>query len=230
MKVSIVISAYNEEKRIDKTLPRVIEYCKEFRKKFSVDTEIVIVDDGSKDGTYNYLKKFEPNIRLFGYEKNMGKGHGLREGVKHAEGDLIYLADADFSTPIEYIDNFYNEMEGFDCVIGSRAKKTEQIKVSFLRKLLGNMGNFAIRSLLGLNFKDTQCGFKMFRKEVKQYFLDCQNNRWGYDFEFLYLLNKNGHKIKDIPVKWDEVGDSRVKPFDYFKTIKELIDVRRIHG
>lgn len=230
MKVSIVISAYNEEKRIDKTLPRVIEYCREFRKKYSVDTEIVIVDDGSKDGTYNYLKKFEPDIRLFGYKKNMGKGHGLREGVKNAQGDFIYLADADFSTPIEFIDNFYNEMDGYDCVIGSRAKKKEQIKVSFIRKLLGNMGNLMIRVILGLNFKDTQCGFKMFRKEVKEYFLDCKNERFGYDFEFLYLLSKNGKKIKDIPVKWDEVGDSRVKPLDYFKTIKELIDVRRIHG
>lgn len=230
MRLSIVISAFNEENRIGKTLPRVIEYCKEFEKKYSIETQIVVVNDGSTDETYSVLRDFVQDIEIVSYNENMGKGYGLREGVRYTDSDYIYLADADFSTPVEYMEKFYEEMRDVDCVIGSRAVETENVRVSPLRKLLGNLGNLAIRSILGLNFKDTQCGFKMFNSKAKKYFLMCENNRWGYDFEFLYLLKKNDLSVKELPVKWDAVGDSKVKPFDYFKTLKELIDVRRVHG
>ena len=79
-------------------------------------------------------------------------------------------------------------------------------------------------------FKDTQCGFKMFNKQCKKYFLECVNERWGYDFEFLYLLQKNALKIVEIPVEWEAVGESHIKPLHYFKTLQELLHVRRVHG
>lgn len=230
MKVSIVIPAYNEEKRINKTLPVFIKYSKEFANKYNVEIEIIVVNDGSKDNMMEILKNYEGDIKIVTYSPNMGKGYALREGIKNAQGDYIYIADVDLSTPIEYIDNFFNQMNGYDCVIGSRALEGGNINESVLRKSFGKMSNLLIRMVLGLNFKDTQCGFKMFNLEAKRYFLMCENNRFGFDFEFLYLLKKNGLKIKEIPVKWDEVGQSTVKPSAYYKTFLELFNVRRIHG
>lgn len=229
MKLSIVIPAYNEEKRIGKTLPNVIKYVEKLGKE-GYSAEIIVVNDGSTDKTIDVLNTFKDSINIVTYTPNHGKGYALREGVKKSQGEYIYIADADFSTPIESIKDFIERMKDVDCVIGSRAVDEEIVKVSFVRKLFGNMSNLIIRAILGLNFKDTQCGFKMFNKECEKYFLDCVNERWGYDFEFLYLLQKNGLKIVEIPVEWEAVGESHVKPLHYFKTLQELLHVRRVHG
>ncbi len=229
MKVSIVIPAYNEEKRIGKTLPKVLEYLGTLKKK-GIDTEVLVVNDGSTDKTFDVLQKFKPSIKIIDYLPNHGKGYALREGVKNSTGEYIYIADADFSTPIENIEKFIENMKNADCVIGSRSVEGEEVKISFIRKLFGNMSNLLIRLILGLNFKDTQCGFKMFNRECKRYFLDCVNERWGYDFEFLYLLKKNKLTVIEMPVEWSAVGESHVKPLHYFKTFMELLNVRRVHG
>lgn len=229
MKLSIVIPAYNEENRISKTLPDVIRYAEKL-KKDGYSTEIIVVNDGSSDKTLGVLNNFKGKIEVVSYIPNHGKGYALREGVKKAQGEYIYIADADFSTSIEAVDMFIEKMNGVDCVIGSRAVDTKKVKVSFIRKLFGNMSNLLIRMILGLNFKDTQCGFKMFNNQCKKYFLECVNERWGYDFEFLYLLQKNALKIVEIPVEWEAVGESHVKPLHYFKTLQELLHVRRVHG
>ena len=157
---------------------------------------------------------------------NKGKGFALRIGVENANSDWIYIADADLSTPIEEIEKFLEKTTNFDCVIGSRATAQSKVKVSFTRKSLGQFGNLLIRLVLGLRFKDTQCGFKLFNVKAKRYFLMCKNNRWGYDFEFLYLLSKNGLKTCEIPVIWIAAGDSKVKPLHYLNTIYELFKVR----
>lgn len=229
MKISIVVPAYNEENRIKKTLPLIIRYAKEFKKKHGMETEIIVVNDGSLDKTLGILSSFKEDITIVSYTPNMGKGYALKQGVTKASGDIIYMADADLSTPIEYMEHFLKHITRFDCVIGSRALGNQNIEISFLRKLLGLTSNLIIRMILGLNFKDTQCGFKMFNKDAKRYFLMCENNRWGYDFEFLYLLKKNGLLIKEMPVQWSEVGESKVKASSYFKTFKELLNVRRAH-
>lgn len=230
MKVSIVIPAYNEEHRIGKTLPLIIKYAKEFGKKYSLETEIIVVNDGAKDKTLDVLNNFKESINIVSYYPNMGKGYALREGMKVAKGDLIYLADADLSTPIEYLDHFYNSMKDYDCVIGSRALAQEKIKRTLPRKLLAKGSNLLIRTILGLNYKDTQCGFKMLNIKAKECLLECQNNRFGYDFEFLYIMNKKGLKVKEMPVEWKEItGDSTVKPIAYIKTLQELLNVRRLH-
>jgi len=230
MKLSIVIPAYNEEKRIGKTLPHVIEYVKEFGKRYSLETEIIVINDGAKDKTLDVLNQFKENIHIVSYYPNMGKGYALREGMKVATGDLIYLADADFSTPVEYIETFYQNIEGYDCVIGSRALAQEKIKRTLPRKMLAKGSNLLIRAILGLNYKDTQCGFKMFNNEAKQCLLECENNRFGYDFEFLYIMNKKNLKVKEMPVAWEEImGDSTVKASSYIKTFLELLNVRKTH-
>jgi len=229
MKISIVIPAYNEENRIGKTLPHVISYLREFSKKNNIKIEIIVVNDGSKDKTLEVISTFKEDILIVSYYPNMGKGYALKQGITKADGDYIYIADADFSTPIEYIEHFISKMGKYDCVIGSRALGKEDIKVSFFRKFLGNSSNLLIRAILGLKFKDTQCGFKMFNQKSKAYFLMCENNRWGYDFEFLYLLQKNGLIIKEMPVEWEAAGESHVTPSSYFKTFAELLHVRKAH-
>lgn len=229
MKVSIVIPAYNEEVRIAKTLPHFIEYAKVFSKKYNLKTEIIVVNDGSVDNTLQVLDDFKQDIKILSYSPNKGKGYALRQGVEASDGDYIYIADSDLSTPIEYIDHFFEAMKGYDCVIGSRNMGNKDIKVSFLRKTLGKVGNLLIRLVLGINFKDTQCGFKMFTREAGKYLIMCKNDRFGYDFEFLYLLQRGGMEIKEMPVKWSAVGDSRVKPISYFKTLQELLNVKKNH-
>ena len=230
MKLSIVIPAYNEEKRIGGTLPGVINYLNDFSKRFSVETEIIVVNDGSKDKTLDVLNQFSKDIKIVSYSPNMGKGYAIREGMKMATGDYIYMADADFSTPIEYIDEFYKVIPNHDCVIGSRALAQEKIKRTPLRKLLGKTSNLMIRIVLGLKYKDTQCGFKMLSNKAKECMLECKVNRFGYDFEFLYIMKKKGLNVLEMPVAWEEINEnSTVKPSAYVKTFLELLEVRRLH-
>lgn len=230
MKLSIVIPAYNEEHRIDKTLPLVVNYVKTFQKLHSAQTEIIVVNDGSKDSTLEVLNNFKNSIKIVSYTPNMGKGYAIREGMKIADGDYIYMADADLSTPIEYIEEFYKNIDGYDCVIGSRALAQEKIERTVLRELLGKVSNLMIRAILGLNYKDTQCGFKMLNPTAKQCMLECKNNRFGYDFEFLYIMQQKQLKVKEMPVEWKEVtSNSTVKPSAYIKTFQELLNVKRMH-
>lgn len=230
MKLSIVIPAYNEEHRIDKTLPLIIEYAKNFSKKFNIEVEIITVNDGSKDNTLSVLDQFKEEIKIVSYSPNMGKGHALKEGMKIANGDFIYMADADLSTPIEYIEEFYKNMDGYDCVIGSRALAQEKIERTFVRKSLGKVSNLLIRGILGLDYSDTQCGFKMLTPKAKDCLLECENDRFGYDFEFLYIMKQKNLKVKEIPVEWKEVSEhSTVKPSAYITTFQELLKVRRMH-
>lgn len=230
MKLSIVIPAYNEEKRIGGTLPSVISYLNKFADRYSLDIEIIVVNDGSKDATLDVLNQFNKDIKIVSYSPNMGKGNAIREGMKMATGDYVYMADADFSTPIENIEEFYKQISKYDCVIGSRALAQEKIKRTLLRKLLGKVANLMIRIVLGLKYKDTQCGFKMLNDKAKKCMLECKINRFGYDFEFLYIMKKEGLNVLEMPVEWEEINEnSTVKPSAYIKTFLELLEVRRLH-
>lgn len=220
LKISIVIPCYNEAIRIAKNLQTV----KDFVKTQPFEFEIIAVNDGSKDKTAEIIQNTEGIIPVI-YHDNHGKGYALRQGVAKATGDYIYLCDADLSTPIEKIKDFLDEIPKYDCVIGSRAKEKAAVHTNWYRWLLGRMGNFLIDAILRLSIKDTQCGFKMFTKEVKDLFLACTIDRWGYDFEFLYALKKNKKTVKEIPVQWDATGDTRVKPSAYITTLLDLVSI-----
>jgi dolichyl-phosphate beta-glucosyltransferase len=228
LKLTVVIPAYNEELRLFPRLGHVKDYLKQFAKAKGLDVDIIIVNDGSTDKTGELLLK-ESGVKSINLPENVGKGGALLEGVRASNSDWIYIADSDFSTPIEELNKFWETKEGYDCVIGSRALKQSQVKVSPLRKFLGNFGNVMIRTVLDLPFKDTQCGFKLFNQDAAKLFLECKNKRWGFDFEFLYILNQHSMKVKELPVEWEEIGDSRVKPLHYFTTLYELIKVRLMH-
>ena len=225
MKLAIVIPAYNEEKKFPNTIGKFISYAEILRNK-GISTEIIVVNDGSTDKTEEIISRYKNEITIVSYATNKGKGFALKTGVAKADADWIYIADADLSTPIEEIEKFLAKKDDYDCIIGSRAREGSEVNVTFVRKFLGRFGNALVRIILGLKFKDTQCGFKLFNSKAKKYFLLCKNNRWGYDFEFLYLLNRNNLKVYELPVTWNAAGDSKVKPLQYFYTLYELFKIR----
>jgi len=223
--ISLVIPAYNEEKIIFNNLNEMIEYLK--NKKF--DYEIIVVDDGSTDNTVNEIKKIKNRkIRIVSYQPNKGKGNAVKTGVLAAKGNLILVLDADLSTPINELDNFLKYAKDYDVVIGSRALKESKIlaKQPFYKVWLGRLGNLMIRLIAVQGIKDTQCGFKLFNARAKELFEKQTIQRWGWDFEILFIAQRKGYKIKELPVSWVNRKESRVKFFDYPKTLLELIKIR----
>jgi dolichyl-phosphate beta-glucosyltransferase len=221
-KISIVIPAYNEEKRIPKSLEEIKRYIDSH---LEFEFEVIVVDDGSKDNTINVVQKHDW-VKLLTHTPNKGKGYSLREGVSCANGDYIYLCDADLSTPILELDKLIMEISDCNCVIGSRALAQSKIKdIKWYRKVLGRFGNLLIKIVLRLPFEDTQCGFKLLDKKSKEVFMTTKNNRYAYDFEFLYLATREKLKIKEIPVIWNATNDSTVKNIDYIKTFFQLLEI-----
>lgn len=213
MKLSVIIPAYNEEKRIVKTLEEVQTFLKDF------DHEIIVVDDGSSDATASHA--------FISYPLNMGKGYAIKKGVEQAQGDLILFIDADNATPIEELAKFLKI--DADIVIGSRYLPESRIerKQSALRIFIGRMGNLAISLLIIKNIKDTQCGFKLFKKSIaKELFSELQTYRFGFDIEILARAQKKRLKIIEMPVTWLHHNNSRVRPIrDAAKTLSDLIKI-----
>lgn len=215
MKLSVIIPAFNEEKRIVKTLEEIREYLKNF------DSEIIVVDDGSTDTTAIFSQ--------ISYPKNMGKGYAIKKGVERAAGDLILFIDADNATPIREVEKLLKFDS--DIVIGSRYLPESHIekKQPFFRILIGRLGNRLIGLLVVKNIKDTQCGFKLFKKNIaKELFSELQTYRFGFDIEILARAQKKGLKIVEVPVTWLHHEHSRVRPIrDAFKTLADLIKIWR---
>ncbi len=221
MRLSVVIPVYNEENRISKSLIEITKYLN--GKKF--DYEIIIVDDGSKDNTLrSIIKTNNRKIKIISHHKNRGKGYAVKTGVLAARGDLIFMCDADLSMPITELDKFLKHKE--DIVIGSRALKQSEVKTGFIKKILGRIGHGIISLLIIKNIKDTQCGFKLFKKDCKKIFEKQTIDRWGFDFEILFLARKLGFGIKEIPIKWTNSHGSKVKMSDYPKTLLEVLKIR----
>jgi len=218
VKVSIIIPAYNEEKRIVSSLEKISKF---FEGK---DHEIIVMDDGSSDLTREIVNNFK-NVKLNEKRENMGKGYSVKEGVSMAKGDLILLSDADLSTPIEEFDKLKNYVSDYPLVIGSRALKDSAVKNKLIRTLLGRFGNLLIR-LVVKDIKDTQCGFKLFEAKVAKNLFSKQTlDGFGFDFEILFLAQKNKYIIKEVPVVWVNVEGSKVKPIHYITTFFELFKI-----
>ncbi|MCK5491005.1 MAG: glycosyltransferase family 2 protein [Candidatus Pacebacteria bacterium] len=227
--LSVIIPAYNEEKLITSTISDIEQYL--LQRKYSF--EIIIVDDASTDNTVNLiesLKKKYNNISIISNERNQGKGYSIKKGMEIARGTLRLFMDADNSTEINHIDEFMKYVhEGYDVVIGNRKLKESKIKKrQFLYKeKLGDFGNILIRLFAVPEIKDTQCGFKLFsKKAVLKIFPRLTINRWGFDIETLLIANKNGLKIKSVPVSWENREETKVKLLDYIKTLKELFKIK----
>lgn len=226
--ISVIIPVYNESKRIVPSLMAIIDYCK---KTFNM-YEIIIIDDGSTDNTKEVLSEIvkNNNIKFITYEKNKGKGYAVRQGILVSKGNFILITDADLSTPIEEVEKLLIFCEScYDVVIGSRWLKESEIliKQPWWREVMGRVFNIIVRSLLKLEFMDTQCGFKLLRGEVGKYLAKrAIIDRFAFDVEILYLSKKEGFKIKEVPVKWLNSKDSKVKPIR--DSLNCLIDVIKI--
>ncbi len=227
---SIIIPTYNEEKRIENTLIRIASYLSQ---KFGADYEIIIVDDDSEDKTVEIVKKLSrenEKIKLLLNEINSGKGYSVKKGMLSAEGSYLLFSDADLSTPIEELEKlFYWLQRGYDIAIASRSLKESKILVHqpLYREMMGKIFNKLVKLWCLPDFLDTQCGFKLFKKEVtKKIFSLSKINRFAFDVEILYLAKKNNYSIKEVPVRWIDSPASRVHPF--FDSLKMLLDLIRI--
>ena len=229
IKLSVVIPAYNEEKRIGGTLEKVIAYLLRQEYKF----EIIIVDDGSKDRTTEIAANLTHGLSNYGLVKtgiNKGKGSVVKTGMLKARGEFVLFMDADYSTPIEEIEKCFPAFElGFDIVIGSRRLPESKIKVHqpFLREMMGKVFRLIANSLLGLNVTDITCGFKCFKNNVAQGIFKKQLlERWGFDAEILFLARKSGYLIQEIPVCWVNDDNSRVSlKIDALRSFQEIIQI-----
>lgn len=227
--LSIVIPTYNEEKRIDACLKKLKQYF--LRQKYF--WEIIFVDDGSSDGTTskikNQISKIK-NCRLIENKENHGKGYVVKQGMLEARGKYILFTDADLSTPIENVETLLPETDKFEVIIGSRylSKKSIKLAQPFIRRIISRFGNLLVRVVLGLNFADTQCGFKLFSaKAAKDIFSRATINHWGFDMEILAIAKQLNYKIKEKSVNWYNDPHSKLRAGKAaFETFKELFKIK----
>jgi dolichyl-phosphate beta-glucosyltransferase len=229
MHLSVIIPAYNEEKRLPKTLREIDEYLR----KQNYESEIIVVSDGSKDRTCEVVEnlKFKiPNLRLICEKINRGKGYGVKIGMLNAKGKYRLFTDADNSTPINQIEKFWPEFEkGADIVIASRDKKGAILDPPqpLFRRFTGEVFKYLRKIIVGLwEIEDSQCGFKCFKeKAAKDIFSRSKISRFAFDPEILLIGKKMGYKIKEVPVYWKNDLKSKVK---LKSMIKMLIDLFKI--
>jgi dolichyl-phosphate beta-glucosyltransferase len=224
--LSLVIPVYNEEKRIKKSLERIVSYlggiCNEY--------EIIIVDDGSGDGTVETVNNtLKDRFQIIKLKQNRGKGYAVKQGMLVAKYDYILFSDADLSTPIEEIEKFRQYVGEYDIIIGSRAMTDSNIEIHQpkFKEFLGRVGNKFVQLMLLPGIQDTQCGFKLFNQKSLKVFEKQTIDRWGFDFEVLWLAKKMGFKIKEVPVHWINDFATKVSGFsNYVTTFIELLKIR----
>ncbi len=214
MKISVIIPAFNEAKRI---LPTTEKIEKFFSKK-GMDWQLILVDDGSTDGTSRVVEegvKHKNNIKIIRHPTNMGKGAAVKSGMLSAEGDYVLFMDADSSTEINEFEKFVPFIEkGIDVIVGSRKVKGAQIKrkQSFLREFFGKGFTLLSNLMLGTDYSDFTCGFKCFKKGIAQKIARLQTiNNWSFDSEILFLVRKLNLDYVEIPIKWTNDPASNVR-------------------
>ncbi len=207
---SIIIPAYNEELRLGDTLSSILDYMDKRDGSF----EILVIDDGSSDGTVQLVRDNFPGVRLLKNKRNRGKGHSVKVGMTQARGAYLLFSDADLSTPIEELERFEQSLDnGADMVIASRAMEDSQIEVhqAIWRESAGRCFNLLVRTISGLPFHDTQCGFKAYRRETAHQIAELQRlEGWAFDVEQLRLALLLGLTVQEVPVRWINSEQSRV--------------------
>jgi glycosyltransferase involved in cell wall biosynthesis len=212
IELSIIVPSYNEELRLPASLDRIAAYVAESGRS----TEMLVVDDGSKDNTAAVAAAYADriaNLRVLKNGENRGKGYSVRHGMLEAKGALVLFTDADLSAPIEEAEKLLVAMGEYDVAIGSRAMDRSLIKVheSVFREFAGIIFNKIVRIVLRLPFVDTQCGFKAFRRERCRIIFEQQRiERFGFDPELLYLARHHGLKSVEIPVRWSHSPATKI--------------------
>jgi dolichyl-phosphate beta-glucosyltransferase len=227
---SLVIPAYNESTRIRPTLDEILRYIKEHQ----WDAEILIVDDGSRDDTARIVLEYgsvHPQVHLVQNPGNRGKGFSVRNGMLHARGETCLFSDADLSSPMAEAEKLFAAIrQGADIAIGSRWLRAElqTERQPLYRQFFGRIFNLVLRLVLGLHFRDTQCGFKAFRREAAQQIFPMQKiERWGFDPEILFLARKKGLRAVEVPVVWAHSEGTRLHPFrDGLRMFGDVLRIR----
>jgi len=229
-KLSVIIPAYNEERRLPKTLEEIDKYLV----KQNYGYEIIVVSDGSKDKTPDLVREMMPkinNLRLIDNKENRGKGYVVRQGLLEAKGDFRLFTDADNSTSIDHVERMWPWFEkGYDIVIGSREVEGAVLvpPQPWVRKKKADAFRLAANIFTGLwDIRDTQCGFKCFTKKViEDIFPRCKIDKFSFDAEILVIAKKLGCKIKEIPITWKNDPETKVKFKHMAKMGFDLIKIR----
>lgn len=227
---SIILPAYNESARIAATLDKILAHATER----GWNVEVIVVNDGSTDCTAGIVLEYAQKhavLRLLENPGNRGKGFSVRNGMLHAKGDVLLFSDADLSSPIEEADKLFAAiLTGADVAIGSRwvDPRLQIRRQPLYRRLFGRIFNLALRVILGLQFADTQCGFKAFtRRSAHAIFPQQKIERWGFDPELLYLARKFGFTVSEVPVAWSHREGTRIHPLrDGIRMFVELLRIR----
>ncbi|OGM21760.1 hypothetical protein A2714_02695 [Candidatus Woesebacteria bacterium RIFCSPHIGHO2_01_FULL_38_9] len=225
--LSVIIPVYNEEKRI-KNLKKIDRFLQSFK----YTSEIVLVNDGSNDKTEEILLKIslKTPLKIISYDKNMGKGHAVKKGMLKARGLYLLFMDVDLSTSPSDLPKFLKRIKEYDVVIGSRKIEGANVfnRQSFVRESLGKSFTLLSRRTLGLDISDFTCGFKCFTKDAAlNIFNKVTIDRWGFDPEVLFIANKLGYRILEIPVKWRNDPNTKVRfPQDIIRSLRDLIKIR----
>jgi len=236
MLISILIPAYNEEERIAPTLDSILQ----FLSTSSYRAELVIVNDGSSDNTEGYVlsraeefRQRDFELRVLTNKPNRGKGYSVKRGILEARGDIALFTDADLSSPIteapKLLEPIINNQA--DVVFGSRALNRQLIgeKQPFYRDFGGRVFNFLLRTITGLAFQDTQCGFKAFRRKESLPIFEMQSiDGFGFDPEVLFIAQKLKLRLLEVPVIWNDVPGSKVGNYavQSMKMTADLLQIR----
>lgn len=235
MYLSIVIPAYNEEKRIGPTFSAMHDYlaAKDY------EHEVILVDDGSMDRTVLQAQESrlagESRLKVIKNGGNKGKGFSVKNGILRSVGEYVLICDADMSTPIEELDKLFASLGGENAIaIGSRSIEESAVRVRqpWHRERMGKVFNLLVRLFLLDEFKDTQCGFKLFRGDVaREIARELKIDGFCFDVEMLYLADKKGYGIKEVGVVWNDSPQSKVRIFGSSTSMFfDLVRIRRMHG
>ena len=226
--VSIIVPCYNEEERGRTFIPRLVTFCNEVLG----DYELILIDDGSIDGTYDLLQNAalfdRKKIRVLKNTTNLGKGAAIRKGVLAARGDVVLFIDADGATSVEQIPMLLKQMGDADIAIGYRYSKQSTVVQPWLRLITGTLFNIYVNLIFQLHIYDCLCGFKAFKRDVAiDLFNDLVDARWLFDVEVLYLAKQRNYRIKTLPIHWVHKKGTKIKLSDPFMFLVKLLVLKQ---
>lgn len=225
--LSLVLPAYNEEDTLDKSTTLTLEALDQFLNK--KDYEIIIIEDGSTDKTPEVAKKLAEKfnqVRYFHSDERLGKGKALTKAFREGKGRILAFMDTDLATDLQHLPELVKAVdeEGYDICIGSRLLPNSKVDRGIRRTVASKVFNKLVRILLGSSLRDHQCGFKAFRRDIFEGLAsEVKSDHLFWDSEFLVKAQNNGYRVKEIPVKWKEEGESKVSLGDYFSMGQQLL-------